>query len=281
MGEQSPVDLHCHSTASDGTLAPAEVVARAAERGVELLALTDHDSIDGLEEAAGAAQRNGVSLIPALELSVAFHGREIHLVGLGVDAGSAVLRAGLDRQQQAREERATEIGRRLAGKGIPGAEHGARILAAGGQVTRAHFARYLASKGHARNAGDAFKRYLRRGKAGYVPPPWPELTDGVGWLRDVGAVPVLAHPFRYRLSGAWLRRVLEAFKSAGGEALEVVCGTSTSREIEASVGHALRFDLAGSVGSDFHDPHNRWVELGRFGPLPAAVPPVWARWLPR
>ncbi len=277
-GRHSPVDLHCHSTASDGTLAPSAVVERAAGQGVRLLALTDHDCVDGLGEAATAAERCGVSLLPALELSVEFHGRELHVVGLGVDTESEVLRRALEQQKRAREERASEIGRRLAKKGLDGAEHGARALADGGQVTRAHFARHLVAAGHAKDPGDAFRRYLRRGRPGYVPPPWSALADGVSWLKEAGAAPVLAHPFRYQLTGAWLRRVLEAFKAAGGDALEVVCGSSTPREIEAAVGHALRFELHGSVGSDFHGPENRWVELGRLAPLPAAVTPVWERW---
>jgi predicted metal-dependent phosphoesterase TrpH len=269
------IDLHCHSTASDGTLTPAEVVARAHAQGVEILALTDHDTVAGLAEARVAAQRHGIRLIPALELSATEQGRGVHVVGLGVDPAAPQLTALIARLDRMREERAVEIGARLGRAGVAGAYEGARSFAAGALPTRTHFARFLVQQGLAKDVGDVFKRYLAQGKTGYVPSVWPALAEVVAVIRASGGIAVLAHPHAYGWTGAWTRRILEAFVAAGGRGIEVVCGNSNRDNIATAAGHARRFDLLASVGSDFHEPGNAWTELGRVQPLPADLRPVW------
>src|SRR5215469_1065585 len=137
------IDLHTHSRTSDGTLSPAELVAHAAARGVELLSLTDHDTLEGTAEAAEAAARAGLRFVAGVEVSVSWQNKTLHVVGLDVDPGNAALKPGLARLQSVREERAREIGRRLEAKGIEGAYAGAERLAAGAKLTRTHFARFL------------------------------------------------------------------------------------------------------------------------------------------
>ena len=272
-------DLHCHSTVSDGALTPSAVVQRAAEHGVDVLALTDHDTVGGIAEARSAAAECGVQLIPGLELSVLWERRTFHIVGLGVDPEEPGLLAGLERMQRARHERGIAIGRRLEERaGLDGALEGARAVAGEARLTRAHFARWLVEQGHVRGYEDAFRRYLRRGRVGYVHGEWVAMAEGIEWIRGAGGIAVLAHPLGYGLTGAWIRRTLDAFTAAGGEGVEVVCGTAAQpRQVEQLGGYCRRFNLLASVGSDFHGPFNPYIELGRLPPLPDDLTPIWER----
>ena len=272
----STIDLHCHYTASDGTLAPAEVVARAKAQGVEVLALTDHDTVAGLAEAAAAAELHGIRLLPGLELSTVEQGRTLHVVGLGVNPAAPQLGELIRRLDQLRVARAEAIAARLERCGIAGAYAGALRLADGALPTRTHFARFLLEQGVARDMNEVFKRYLGQGKPGYVSAQWPTLEETVAVIRAAGGTAVLAHPHSYGWTGAWTRRIIEAFVAVGGRALEVVCGNSTRDNILTFSGYARRFDMLASVGSDFHEPANPWIELGRVQPLPDDLRPVWA-----
>lgn len=272
----STIDLHCHSTASDGTLSPAGLVRRAQAQGVQVLALTDHDTVAGVEEAASEARALGLELIPGLELSAVEQGRSLHVVGLGVDPRAPQLTSLIAKLDRLRVERAEQIGNRLARSGIDGAYQGACRLAAGAQPTRTHFARYLLKQGAVADLSGAFKRYLGQGKPAYVAAKWPPLAQVVAVVKAAGGIAVLAHPHSYGWTGAWTRRIIEAFVSAGGRGIEVVCGNSTRDTILNFSGYARRFGLLASVGSDFHGPTNPFVELGRIQPLPADLQPVWA-----
>lgn len=267
------IDLHSHSTASDGLLSPAELVRRARAQGVQVLGLTDHDTVAGLDEAAREAARLGLRLVPGIELSTQEQGRSLHVTGLGLDPAAPQLAALIASLDTLREARAEKIGQRLARCGIAGSYEGARRLAGPAQPTRTHFARHLLERGVVRNMGEAFKRYLGRGKPGYVATQWPPLAQVVATVRASGGIAVLAHPHAYGWTGAWTRRILDGFVAAGGRGLEVVCGNSTRDSILNMSGHARRFGLLASVGSDFHQPG--WVELGRLAPLPADLEPLW------
>ncbi|BAU58221.1 hypothetical protein HH1059_15140 [Halorhodospira halochloris] len=269
-------DLHCHSNISDGLLAPHEVVARAARRGVTTLALTDHDTIDGVASARQAAQARGIELITGVELSVIWQRRTFHIVGLGVDTAEERLLGGLERMQQARHARGVAIGERLERAGLTGALDGAREVAGAAQLTRAHYARWLVDTGQVRGYEDAFKRYLRRGRVGYVHGDWVELEEGIEWINNAGGIAVLAHPLGYDLTGAWLRRVLDAFTAAGGRGLEVGCGTSPlPRQVAQLGGWCRRYELLASVGSDFHAPGYNARDLGSAPQLPDDLPVIW------
>lgn len=276
---QSCYDLHAHSTASDGTLSPSELVNRAALAGVHTLALTDHDTLDGLAEARNAAAPAGITLVPGVEISVTWAGGTVHIVGLNVDPACEGLAVGLRSLREFRDWRAGEIGRRLArDAGIHGAFEGASALSSGHLVSRTHFARFIAAQGHAESARDVFKRYLVQGKPGHVPGAWARLEDAVRWIREAGGQAVIAHPARYRLTRNKLRRLIAAFADAGGAALEVVSGSHSRDECFTMARHAKDYGLMASAGSDYHGPENPWVELGRLPDLPSDIRPIWNDW---
>jgi len=274
----SNYDLHTHSTFSDGTLAPAELVSRAAASGVQVLALTDHDTLDGLGAAEAAAKATGLVLSPGVEISVTWGGRTIHIVGLGVHRGDEVLRSGLARLTNYRLWRAEEIGRRLAKVGIEGAFAGAKRFSNGRLIGRTHFARFLVAQGLAPSVRDVFKRYLVKGKPGHVAGDWASLEDAVRWIRAAGGQAVIAHPARYRFTASKLRRLIGEYKEHGGVGIEVVSGSHSRDEYLVYARHAREHGLLASAGSDYHGPENPWLELGRLPPLPKGCTPIWTNW---
>ena len=271
-------DLHSHTTHSDGTLTPVELVQRAKHAGVGALALTDHDVTSGLDEAATEAARVGLDLIHGVEVSVTWEGTTIHVVGLRVDRGNDALQTGLSQLREFRAWRAEEIGRRLERAGISGAYDGARTRAKGMLISRTHFGRFLVEERHARDMGAAFRHYLGNGKPGYVPGQWASLPDAVGWISNAGGHAVIAHPARYKLGTGRLKRLFNEFREAGGEAIEVVSGSHSKDDCLRFGRYANEFGFHASCGSDYHGPETPWVELGRLAPLPPACQPVWRLW---
>jgi predicted metal-dependent phosphoesterase TrpH len=271
-------DLHCHSTISDGLLAPAAVVARAAANGVDLLALTDHDELDGLSEARAAAADVGIGFVNGVEISVSWGEQTLHIVGLAVDPANEALSEGLALVREGRDSRAVRMGESLAAIGIRGAYEGAlKYVGNPALVSRSHFARYLVEAGAARDVKQVFDHYLVRGKPGYVEHEWASLDDALGWIHDAGGIAVVAHPGRYRLSKAALDEMFQRFKDLGGEAIEVVSG-SHGREAALEFARvARRYGFLASRASDFHGPGESAVDLGRADVLPEDLIPVWTR----
>lgn len=274
----SRYDLHSHSTASDGALTPQGLVQAALNQGLKNLALTDHDTTSGLEEARTAAEHTNLRLIPGIELSVTWQSRCIHILGLNIAAGHAPLQEGLARLQSMRTSRAMEMAKRLHKKGIENVYDAVKQLAGDGMITRTHFARHLVNRGHASSIQNAFDRFLGPGKPGFVSSQWAELEEAIRWITGAGGTAVIAHPLRYKLTGAWLRRLFDDFKRSGGMGIEVVCGNSSDNDIRDTAEKARRFDLFGSVGSDYHSPDQPWIQLGRLAPLPEGVRPIWSLW---
>ena len=272
-------DLHCHSTISDGVLAPAEIVRRAAANGVTVLALTDHDELDGLGQAAEAAQADGIRFVPGVEISVTWAELTIHIVGLGIDPANEALGAQLAHLRASRGRRAERIAAEFDRLGIPGTLQGAYGYAENPKlIGRAHFARFLVDCGVSRDVASVFRHYLVRGKPGYVPQQWADLADAVAWIRASGGRAVVAHPGRYKLSREELRRFLAEFKAAGGEGIEVVTGSHSPDQYATFARLAREFEFLASRGSDFHGPEESHVDLGRLPPLPADLKPVWHDW---
>jgi 3',5'-nucleoside bisphosphate phosphatase len=272
-------DLHCHSTISDGTLAPVEIVRRAAANGVTVLALTDHDELAGLAQAAEAARADGIRFVPGVEISVTWAELTIHIVGLGIDPDNATLGAHLAHLRASRGRRAERIAAEFDRLGIRGTLEGAYGYAENPKlIGRAHFARFLVDRGVARDVASVFRHYLVRGKPGYVPQQWAELADAVAWIRASGGRAVVAHPGRYKLSHQELRRFLAEFKAAGGEGIEVVTGSHSPDQYATFARLARELDFLASRGSDFHGPEESHVDLGRLPPLPADLRPVWHDW---
>jgi 3',5'-nucleoside bisphosphate phosphatase len=273
------IDLHTHSNCSDGTLTPAELVALAAAAGVEVLALTDHDTVAGLEQAQHSAGVHGLHLVPGVEISATWRAQSIHVLGLWIDPASAELRGVLDTQGERRHARMRKMCERLGKLGLPAAELLAAVQAQPGLPTRAHLAEALVAGGHVNRAEEAFRKYLGAGKPGNVAAEWPALDVVVGWIRAAGGVAALAHPARYALSAGGRRQLLGDFVAAGGGALEVVTGGNGAQHVEAAASWAMKHGLMGSVGSDFHNPQHTWNPLGRSLKLPDCVTPVWRSYL--
>lgn len=271
-------DLHSHSTRSDGLLTPAELVVRAAQKGVTVLALTDHDEVGGLSEAQAAAGLEGIVLVNGVEISVTWNGHTLHVVGLHVDPGCSELVAGLEHVRSGRRSRAEGMASSLAQAGIAGSLEGARSYAANPElVSRTHFARFLVERGHSRDVQAVFKKYLVSGRPGYVPHQWASLEQAVGWIRASGGMPVLAHPGRYKLDNPQREMLLTQFRDLGGIGVEVVTGSHTAEQFATWGRYARRFGLLASAGSDYHGPRESYRDLGELPALPDGCTPIWSQ----
>ncbi len=269
------IDLHSHSTCSDGALPPAQLLERAAAAGLRALALTDHDTTAGLEEAAAAARAHRVRLVPGIEFSAAWRSQSIHVLGLWIDPDAAVLRTAVAAQLDRRRRRIRAICERLTHKGLPGDRLLAMVEARATLPTRAHLADALVEAGCVREPRDAFRVHLGRGRAAHVAADWPTLTEIVGWIVAAGGTASLAHPTRYPLSATARNRLLTDFRDAGGRALEIGCGGNAAHHLDACAALARRYGLDATVGSDFHGPRMPWNPLGRLAKLPDGVIPAW------
>ena len=268
-------DLHSHSLASDGALSPTELVKRAHEKGVTVLALTDHDTTNGLAEAQQAAAGLGMRLINGIELSASHLNQCLHIVGLNIDPHNPSLSEGIARQQSIRDLRAKQIAEKLEKKKIFGAYEFVTQAAGNGEITRSHFADFLLTHQHVTTQQEAFDRYLSKGQPAFVPTIWASLEETVAWIKAAGGVAVVAHPMRYKLSAKWMNRALAVFKQAGGQGIEVVTGRASLDEIRMSQQFAEKHQLYASAGSDFHAPDNIYLELGRLAAMPVGLKPVW------
>ncbi|HGW7778302.1 TPA: RNase AM [Escherichia coli] len=272
-------DLHSHTTASDGCLTPEALVHRAVEMRVGTLAITDHDTTAAIAPARKEISRSGLALnlIPGVEISTVWENHEIHIVGLNIDITHPLMCEFLAQQTERRNQRAQLIAERLEKAQIPGALEGAQQLAQGGAVTRGHFARFLVECGKASSMADVFKKYLARGKTGYVPPQWCTIEQAIDVIHHSGGKAVLAHPGRYNLSAKWLKRLVAHFAEHHGDAMEVAQCQQSPNERTQLATLARQHHLWASQGSDFHQPCP-WIELGRKLWLPAGVEGVWQLW---
>ncbi|WP_163833014.1 PHP domain-containing protein [Spartinivicinus ruber] len=280
------IDLHCHSTASDGVLSPLALIQRAIEQEVSVLSLTDHDTVSGYQSLKGQAVLDQICLIPGVELSAVWSGVTIHLVGLGFSLDNPLLNGYMEQQRLARQQRAETIASRLAKRGFSDILEGALAMAqehsglpaADVQIGRPHFARYLVSEGYVPDMATAFQRYLGAGKVGDVKSQWPTLVQVVEWITSLNGVAVLAHPLKYKMTNTKLRALIKAFKDAGGEGIEVALAGQPRDATGFLADLATQFELSASVASDFHGPFNRWIELGNAPPLPKQCKPLWENW---
>ncbi|BEA11127.1 RNase RNM [Escherichia coli] len=272
-------DLHSHTTASDGCLTPEALVHRAVEMRVGTLAITDHDTTAAIAPAREEISRSGLALnlIPGVEISTVWENHEIHIVGLNIDITHPLMCEFLAQQTERRNQRAQLIAERLEKAQIHGALEGAQRLAQGGAVTRGHFARFLVECGKASSMADVFKKYLARGKTGYVPPQWCTIEQAIDVIHHSGGKAVLAHPGRYNLSAKWLKRLVAHFAEHHGDAMEVAQCQQSPNERTQLATLARQHHLWASQGSDFHQPCP-WIELGRKLWLPAGVEGVWQLW---
>jgi predicted metal-dependent phosphoesterase TrpH len=270
-------DLHTHTNASDGQLSPAELLNNATAAGVDLLAVTDHDTIAGIAELSNHTAAN-CRVIPGIELSTSWRKIGIHIVGLNIDLQNATLLAGIMQQQAAREQRSERIAAKLAGLGFANTLEGATRLAGRAVIGRPHFARHLVDTGEVKSMKDAFRKYLGPGKPGDIRDVWASMEDVIKWIQQAGGTAVLAHPAKYRLTNMKMEELTHDFHANGGDALEVISGKQDPT-LTARLGKlANRTGLAASCGSDFHQPGQPWATLGHVAALPTDCTPVWDTW---
>ena len=256
------VDFHTHSLASDGALAPMELLRRAKAAGVQQFALTDHDTMAGYLSVRHTSEAGEVGLISGVELSCRWATTTVHVVGLNFDADAPEMVAMVEQLTQAREERAQKIATRLAGVGIDGALEGAKAIASESQIGRPHFATWMAETGAVDSVTQAFDKYLGTGKIGDVKMFWPPLSDVVQAITRAGGVAILAHPLKYRLTGMKLRALINDFKVAGGGAIEELNGRQPETDLKRLSQLAEGNGLMCSVGSDFHRDFEYGPKLG-------------------
>ena len=272
------IDLHSHSNISDGLFTPAELVEHAASHGVRVLALTDHDDIDGLAEARQAAVLHGIQLVNGVEISVTWKKRTLHIVGLNFDPENENLKTGLAGVRQSRLERAKQMAIGLEKAGIHGSFEVASTYAQQGILTRMHFARFLVERQYAKDAKSVFKKYLVKGKPGFVDHQWMSLESAVNLIVNSGGVAVIAHPGRYDIRRTNMLLLLEEFRALGGSAIEVVTGSHTPPQYVEYAKYAQLFGLKASQGSDYHGKGISFMEMGRLPALPSNCTPVWQDW---
>lgn len=273
------IDLHSHSTISDGVLSPSQLLAHAASRNIDILALTDHDDTAGLKEACYRAQQENIMLINGVEISVTWRNRTLHIIGLGINPEYPPLINGLQKIREGRLDRARAIAVQLEKFGIRGSFEGAKAQAGGnGLIGRTHFARFLASQGYAKDVKSVFKKYLIKGKPGHVSHIWTSLSEAVDWIHGSGGQAVIAHPARYKLGSNLLEQLLYEFCELGGAGIEVVSSSHTPEQTRQFAQLASRMNLYASCGSDFHGPGESYFDLGHLPTLPPGCTPIWSEW---
>lgn len=267
------IDLHTHTTASDGALAPQALIEAACAAGITMLSITDHDVIDAY---ADLDIPDTLTLIRGIEFST-WHARAgVHIVGLNIAFDNDQLSHVIERQSQARQIRAERIAQRLAKRGIADALTGAARHAGNGAIGRPHFAAYLVEIHAAASIEQAFKKYL--GRDGGIIDVWAPMPEIIAAIHAAGGSAVLAHPAKYGLTRSGLERLVRAFATAGGAAIEVISGMQRPELTRDLANLAARFQLAASIGSDFHQPGQPWAQLGRLPELPIDCRPVWESW---
>lgn len=256
------LDLHLHTTHSDGSLPPAEVVARAHKVNVRALAITDHDILSGIPEAIEAAKPLDIDVIAGVEISSRFDDDELHILGYFLDRTDPHLLARLESLRLSRHRRNPQIVERLQELGLSLSYDEVRELAGTEAVGRPHIARVLMEKGYVQTAKEAFDRFLARGKAAYIARELPEPTEAIAWIREAGGVAVLAHPLWVKRSGEALRKLCQQLKDAGLGGLEVHYSTHTPQQTSDFLNLAKQLDLLVTGGSDFHGLTKPDIEVG-------------------
>ena len=273
------IDLHSHTKCSDGGLTPQELIERATNFQIDVLAITDHDTVAAVDIANEyiLEKNRPITLVPGIEISTAWHNFEIHIVGLNIDHKHPAITALITKQQQARENRAIAMDEKLAKCGFSNVLKQAKQLAGDGSITRAHFARVIQAQANLSNLQAAFDKYIGKGKRAFVKPTWCTIEAAVDAIHQAGGTAVMAHPIRYDMTAKWLRRLIVQFKAAGGDGLEAVLPQMNNSQREVMLNYCLEYDLHASMGSDFHFP-SKWSDLGRNLTLPEKAKPIWALW---
>jgi len=268
------VDLHTHTRYSDGSLTPAELLERAIAAGVDVLSITDHDTIDAYNDDA-IRLNSEIRLIPGIEFSAQWRDRGVHVLGLNIDLENTDIRSSIVSQRTARIQRSECIAERLENIGIKDTLQIARQIAGHDSIARTHFAQALVQMNVVEDSKRAFKKYLGAGKAGDVKTNWALLQEIVEWIRSANGVAVLAHPAKYNFTKTRLKSLISDFKEAGGQGIEVISGQQTPDTTQHLAKLCGQYELLASVGSDFHKPGLSWPNVGNVSALPKSCRSVW------
>ena len=258
----SRIDLHLHTTHSDGSQSPAEVVRLAHEAGVSALAITDHDITTGLPEAIAAGQELGIEIIPGIEISSRHGESELHVLGYFLKWEDAQLNARLMTLRESRHRRNPKIVELLQAAGIDITYDEVRAVAGSDSVGRPHIARVLMDKKVVTTAKEAFDRFLAEGKAAYVPRDLPAPVDAIRWIKDAGGLAVLAHPTWVKTTEGTLTDLARQLKEQGLDGVEVHYSTHTPRQTRTYLSLAKQLGLLVTGGSDFHGMTKPDIEVG-------------------
>jgi predicted metal-dependent phosphoesterase TrpH len=261
------VDLHTHSTASDGTLAPSQVVREAKLAGLSAMALTDHDTVAGIEEAAAEARGVGIEFLPGIEISCQYpRPGTMHLLGYGIDPGSRVLHETLRRLVEARDERNQRVIEALQQQGVAITPEEVRAASGGGVIGRPHIAQVLVNKGYVSSVRDAFKQYLGQGGSAYFDKEMFTPRRAIELVRKAGGIPVLAHPVQLKKENfAQLTSAIKDLADMGLGGVEVIHSDHRESLIHELAELAERFGLLQTGGSDFHGANKPHIKLGFAG----------------
>jgi 3',5'-nucleoside bisphosphate phosphatase len=266
-----PLDFHCHSTNSDGSYAVIDLLDKVLANGGKYIALTDHDTVDGIHEARQYAGQIGLNFIAGVEISVTWeNGNLVHILGLNIDENNQELIKNLNNLRSQRYIRGEKIASNLAKAGIPNALEGAlKFCNNPNALSRTHFSLFLTEAGHAK-PGKAFEKYLVPGKPGYVAYTWARLSDAVKWITDSGGIAAIAHPSRYKFTRTKLLRLIHDFKACGGRGIEVISSSHSKDDAYNIANIAKQEDLLASIGSDFHGDNQSYhkIRVGLNYPLP-------------
>ncbi|MBN2865566.1 MAG: PHP domain-containing protein [Thiotrichales bacterium] len=272
------LDFHCHTNASDGSLSPEQLIDRACEYKITAMAITDHDTTNGYEQVKTYAAQKGLQLYTGSEISCDWEGHTIHIVGLDFDVANLTLQQGLASIRGLRWQRANRMLEKLSNRPNFQNHDLERLLnqqVGEGVVGRGHFAQMLIELGYVKNSQQAFDKYLKKGRVGFAPCQWPDLADVVNLITQAGGIAIIAHPSIYKFTSRKLNRMIEEFKRAGGQGIEVVNSPRPTSDTLGMAERANRYELLASMGSDFHRPEHTWRGLGWLAEMPAACKPVW------
>lgn len=256
------IDLHVHSTESDGTFTPSELVAEAVKVGISAFALTDHDTIDGISQAKKAAAGTDIELISGVELSTQYNGKEVHILGLMLDETNPALLEHLSRFRLSRDTRNEKMFEKLREEGFDITQESLRAMFPEGVLTRAHIARYLLENGYIKSMNIAFEKYIGDNCRCYIKRNKITPGEAISILHTAGGLAILAHPVLYHMSAVTLRRLIEDCREAGLDGIEAVYSTYQSGDEHQIKALAKEYGLAISGGSDFHGSNKPLIHLG-------------------
>jgi len=275
------IDLHCHTTESDGGLDVPVLIKRAAEQGVDVLSITDHDTTAAYPDAYDDARDHNIQLIPGVEISAVSdsvangNGQEVHIVGLGVDIDNEALQDLLKDNRSRRRVRAEKILNKITKAGLPDLEEPLTSLLKGKVVCRSHLAKVILDAGLVKNFQGAFDKFLAKRKRAWVPIQWQDMAKVIDVIDSAGGHAVLAHPTKYRLTEMRLSLLIDAFVAAGGKTIEMAYPGLNPSQRAMLIRQVEKHQLSVSQGSDFHYPGTSWTELGAFGVNPELFTAIW------